>query len=85
MPSRSPRSTRDIADRDNATYPNGDSKSDANAVMVRMADGHRAMPRYPDGRDFDLCDQEMTGHMSQIRPFRDDFETPRPERNADGT
>lgn len=54
-------------------------------MMLRTADGHRAHPRYPDGRDFDICDQEMVAHMSEIRNFRDDFAAPRPERNADGT
>jgi hypothetical protein len=77
MPTRSPRSTRDIASREN--------QSDNTAMMIRKADGHRAMPRYPDGRDFDICDQETKAHMSEIRPFRSDFAAPRPERNADGT
>lgn len=76
MPSRSPRSTRDIASRE--------YQSDNTAFMERTADGHRAMPRYPDGRDFDLCD-DTAKHLSEIRPFRDDFAAPRPERNADGT
>jgi hypothetical protein len=77
MPSRSPRSTRDIASRE------GDNGGEA--FMIRTADGHRPPPRYPDGIDYDLCDHEMTAHMSEIRPFRGDFAAPRPERNADGT
>jgi len=77
MPTRSPRSTRDIADHDGT---NG-----TGARMLRTADGHRAMPRYPDGREFDLCDHEMVSHTSEIRSFRGDFAAPRPEMNADGT
>lgn len=77
MPTRSPRSTRDIASRD--------YQSDNTASMVRTADGHRSPPRYPDGIEFDICDHDMVSHVSEIRPFRQDFEAPRPERNADGT
>jgi hypothetical protein len=77
MPTRSPRSTRDIADREN--------QSDNSADMLRTADGHRPPPRYPDGRDFDICDNDMKAHVSEIRPFRGDFAAPRPEMNADGT
>lgn len=64
MPSISPRSTRDIATsgytRENPAY------------MERTADGHRAMPRYPDGREFDLCD-DTSKHLSEIRNPREDF------------
>jgi hypothetical protein len=52
--------------------------------MERIADGHRAYPRYPDGRDFDLCD-DTAKHLSEIRDIHSDFAAPRPERNADGT
>ena len=64
MPSISPRSARAMADAPPATTNTAD--------MERTADGHRAHPRYPDGRDFDLCD-DTTKHLSQIRPFREDF------------
>jgi hypothetical protein len=40
--------------------------------MLRAADGHRAYPRYPDGIEFDLCD-DTSKHLSQIRNFREDF------------
>lgn len=65
MPTSSPRSTRDIASRDGSNGTGAD--------MLRTADGHRAMPRYPDGRDFDICDNAMKAHVSEIRPFREDF------------
>jgi hypothetical protein len=71
MPTCSPRSTRDIASRDGQSP--GDVKGDEAGMMIRTADGHRAPPRYPDGQDFDICDQEMTAHMSRIRSFREDF------------
>jgi hypothetical protein len=64
MPTVSPRSTRAIADA---------PTNDGDATMLRTADGHRAMPRYPDGRDFDICDNDMKAHTSKIRPFREDF------------
>jgi len=68
MPSRSPRSSRAMADHEPST--------DNVAHMMRTADGHRAMPRYPDGRDFELKDEDGTAgwkHVSQIRDYRDDF------------
>jgi hypothetical protein len=40
--------------------------------MERTADGHRAYPRYPDGREFDLCD-DTSKHLSEIRDPRKDF------------
>ena len=40
--------------------------------MERTADGHRAMPRYPDGRPFDLCD-DTSKHLSEIRDIHGDF------------
>jgi len=64
MPSISPRSSRAMADAPPATTNTAD--------MERIADGHRAYPHYPDGRDFDLCD-DTSKHLSQIRPFREDF------------
>lgn len=64
MPSISKKSTRAITDA---------HATDNYACVIRAADGHRAMPRYPDGRDFDLCDQEMWAHMSEIRDYREDF------------
>lgn len=42
------------------------------AFMQRTADGHRAFPHYPDGRDFDLCD-DTAKHLSEIRDYREDF------------
>ena len=53
-----------MADHENSTANTAD--------MERIADGHRAHPRYPDGRDFDLCD-DTSKHLSEIRNFRDDF------------
>lgn len=52
---------------------NHQRSTDNECMMIRAADGHRAMPRYPDGRDFDICDHEMTAHMSKIRDYREDF------------
>lgn len=49
-----------------------ESSTDNEAFMERIADGHRSPPRYPDGREFDLCD-DTTKHLSRIRPFREDF------------
>jgi hypothetical protein len=49
-----------------------ESSTDNECDMQRTADGHRAMPRYPDGRDFDLKD-DTSKHLSEIRNFRDDF------------
>ena len=49
-----------------------ESSTDNVAHMERIADGHRAHPRYPDGIDFDLCD-DTSKHLSEIRNFRDDF------------
>lgn len=66
MPYRSARSTRDIADLENR--PAGDGTR-----MLRAADGHRAPPRYPDGRDFDICDLDNMAHTSEIRHYREDF------------
>jgi hypothetical protein len=46
------------------------------AHMLRTADGHRAPPRYPDGREFELKDCEGTAdwkHVSEIRNPREDF------------
>jgi hypothetical protein len=68
MPSRSPRSSRAMADHDSST--------DNVAYMLRTADGHRAYPRYPDGVDFELKDCEGTApskHVSEIRDYREDF------------
>lgn len=53
-----------------------ESSTDNVADMERIADGHRAPPRYPDGRDFDLCD-DTSKHLSEIRNFRDDFDLER--------
>jgi hypothetical protein len=64
MPYCSPRSTRAIAD---SGY-----QRDESCDMQRAADGHRAMPRYPDGRPFDLCD-DTPKHLSEIRNPREDF------------
>ena len=64
MPSISNRSTRAIANTEPAT--------DNEATMMRTADGHRAPPRYPDGIDFDLCD-DTKRHVSKIRDHREDF------------
>jgi hypothetical protein len=51
------------------------------AHMMRTADGHRAPPRYPDGRgtstdEFDLkddCGCAPWKHVSEIRDYREDF------------
>jgi hypothetical protein len=64
MPSISTRSTRAIA---SSGY-----QRENPADMERAADGHRAPPRYPDGREFDLCD-DTTKHLSEIRDPREDF------------
>jgi hypothetical protein len=64
MPSTSPRSSRAIAD-------SGYTR-DEPAYMERIADGHRAYPRYPDGIEFDLCD-DTSKHLSEIRDPRKDF------------
>jgi hypothetical protein len=53
-----------------------ESSTDNTADMERIADGHRAMPRYPDGREFDLCCDDPK-HLSEIRNFRDDFDLER--------
>lgn len=66
MPSTSPRSTRAITEA---------HATDNVAYMSRAADGHRAYPRYPDGREFDLCEGEAAPqkHVSEIRDYREDF------------
>lgn len=67
MPSTSPKSTRAITEA---------HATDNVAHMLRAADGHRAYPRYPDGIEFDLCDEDGTApnkHVSQIRDYRGDF------------
>lgn len=51
------------------------------SYMMRTADGHRAHPRYPDGRDFPLRQDDVEGdvnftpamHVSEIRDYRGDF------------
>ena len=51
--------------------------TDNEAYMSRAADGHRAYPRYPDGREFDLCGDDdgcqPQKHVSEIRDYREDF------------
>ena len=54
------------------------ASTDNTAYMLRAADGHRAYPRYPDGREFDLCGDDdgcqAAKHVSEIRDFRGEFE-----------